>query len=174
MGKKHPFYALTVHCLSDDPNTRPKTSDLVQELERFVSQCPPPFDSSIEMLNVVNNKSKENRNLEVQVQDLKVKERELEAINRDHSTQIEALEVHVSALGQELRDTRALLNMKEKEVESKMEEISTKDSLLEARKMEVESLIVELGLLRHSHPEEVSITLGSLLYTNLSKILLSV
>ena len=174
MGKKHPFYALTVCCLSDDPNARPKTADLVQELERFVSKCSPPFASCMEMLHVIDNKSEENRKLEVQIQDLKVKEHELEATSRDQSTQVEALESHVSALMQELRDTRALLSMKEKEVESKTEEVATKDSLLEARKMEVESLIVELGLLRHSHPEEVSITLGSLLYTNLSKILLSV
>ena len=155
MGEKHQFWALTVRCLSDDPSARPKTSNLVQELERFVSQCPPPFASSIEMLHAINNKSEDNRRLEFQIQDQKVKERELETTNRDKSTQIEALETHVSALVQELRDTRLLLNMKEKEVASKMEEISTKDSLLEAGKMEIESLHVELGLLRRSHPEEV-------------------
>ena len=165
MGKKHPFYALTVCCLSDDPNARPKTADLVQELERFVSKCSPPFASCMEMLHVIDNKSEENRKLEVQIQDLKVKEHELEATSRDQSTQVEALESHVSALMQELRDTRALLSMKEKEVESKTEEVATKDSLLEARKMEVESLIVELGLLRHRHPEEVNLRIFCYVYT---------
>ena len=94
------------------------------------------------MLRVINSKSEENQGLEVQNQDLKVKERE--PTHHNMSTQIKAQVSRVSALEQDLRDTRVLLNMKEREVATKMEEISTKDSVLEARR-EVEALGLEFS-----------------------------
>ena len=157
MGKNHQLMELTVRCLSDDPNARPGTFNLVQEFQKFSSLSPRPYTNSIEMLQVINSKSEENRRLEVQNQDLKVKERELETTNHDMSTQIEAQVSRVSALEQDLRNTRVLLNMKEREVATKMEEISTKDSVLEARRREVEALGLELRALRHNHPEEVCV-----------------
>ena len=56
-GPHHPLYSTVVQCLSDTPDQRPTSRDLVMRMEEICKQHPIPYKNTLETLAVVTQKT---------------------------------------------------------------------------------------------------------------------
>ena len=52
-GSHHPLYSTVVQCLSDTPDQRPTSRDLVKRMEEICQQHPIPHENTLETFNIV-------------------------------------------------------------------------------------------------------------------------
>ena len=101
-GSRHPLYSTVVQCLSDTPDKRPTSRDLVKRMEEICRQFPLMYENSLELL----------AKLQQQENDLKTQENDLKVINQ---------KMHKFAQSQSDSDQAA--NAKQKEIDTLKEKL---------------------------------------------------
>lgn len=140
MGESHPLRALTVRCLSDKPDQRPSTSDIISDVERIIRDHPAPFRNTMELLQDYCRCSEENKSLQNQLKALEDNKRELDRrasqLEEEHVANVQ----HISAQEKEIRDMQVLVNTKDGEVKVKENLLSRRDEKIRALNMRIDAL----------------------------------
>ena len=55
-GSRHPLYSTIVQCLSDTPDQRPTSRDLVKRMEKICKQCPITHENILQTLAELSDK----------------------------------------------------------------------------------------------------------------------
>ena len=150
LGECHPLRALTEHCLSDQPDQRPSTSDIILDMEKIIRDHPAPFRNTMELLQDYCRCSEENKSLQDQLKLLEDNKRGLDRrasqLEEEHLANVE----QISAQEKEIRDMQVLVNTKDGEVK-------VKENLLSRRDEKIRALNMRIDALSHANTGQVSV-----------------
>ena len=140
MGESHPLRALTERCLSDQPDQRPSTSDIISDLEKVICDHPAPFRNTMELLQDYCRCSEENKSFQDQVKLLEDKKGRLERTASQLGDEHEANVKQISAQEKEICDMQDLVNTKDGEVKVKENLLHRRDEKIRALNMKIDAL----------------------------------
>ena len=153
MGEGRALTSLASRCLQNDARLRPTAAELVLELEKVVSDSPPSFINSLEML-------KQNEDLQTKVEDLEAAKKHLELFKTHHNPEVQALMEQIALLTQENTHLCSTALTKASQIESQQQrvdnlykeealqqkmraiqqkELATKNQQIEKKGVEIES-----------------------------------
>ena len=176
---EHPLMDLIMHCLSNNPQRRPRAAEIVGRMVGVVLEHPPSFENRVEMLQRVSALLTEKRELEEEIvrKDSAIQEKagEIEALVEEKRRQEEKSEntvermqlVHsvetdqlVTEHSVEIEDLRVELELKESLAATKDALVNSKDTAiarLETRcKQLIEEVEQQIANVNYTHNELVS------------------
>ena len=81
-GSHHPLYSTVVQCLSDTPDQRPTSRDLVKRMEEICQQHPIPHKNTLETLTVVATLRSSNKEQEETLKEMEQHNTQLKSSNQ--------------------------------------------------------------------------------------------
>ena len=168
LGETHTLSNVVKQCLENEPASRPRISEVLQEIEQYAISTPPPYSSTLQIMQEVEQMSllKENitaltqmldakqaeldaKDLEVEgvTQELAVKSKEAVACKDEveaYKQTVQSKERRIQVNDQALRAKDALIKAKAREIVAKNQHIAAKDSLLMAANRRIEVLDQQL------------------------------
>ena len=122
-GSHHPLYSTVVQCLSDTPNKRPTSRDLVKRLEEICKQHPIPHENTLQTLTELVKLENELTTRNQQIAELR--------------ESVTAKDRNLAELREILSVSRAALTVKDQQVAELSGSLRTKDSQLAELKEEL-------------------------------------
>ena len=125
-GSRHPLYSTVVQCLSDTPDQRPTSRDLVKRMEEICKQHPIPHENTLQTLAELSNKEKLENELTTRNQHIAELRESLTTKDRD----LAELRKVLITKDHQLSESRVALTVKDRQVTELIGSLRTKDNQL--------------------------------------------
>ena len=121
-GSRHPLYSTVVQCLSDTPDQRPTSRDLVRRMEEICKQHPIPHENTLHMLTEIRDKVKAESQLTQRIAQEEQQSKQL----RDTVKCLESqLQKSYDIAADDAEQLRAMVDTLTKESASKSDQITS-------------------------------------------------